>query len=209
MLEKMIGEHLAIKRLPVKVIVALHEEFRCDVDGGTKLVFEPIMFREVDAVPTPRRILVPDCGADDADGTFIDKFTELSALPQNVIVWFFVNGRHEFRSDVFLKDDFSAFGSPFRVCYFRVFSTDNFLRFVDDALSAEDVWDEEVAWDIPLRVISERVISFVCHVGRREVQMGFFRSTGKRGRFVHCIYPGFGWARDWASITLDIKSVGW
>ena len=30
MLEKMIGEHLAIKRLPVQVIVALHGQFRRD-----------------------------------------------------------------------------------------------------------------------------------------------------------------------------------
>ena len=203
MLGKRIRERLVLKRLPVQVIVALHGQFRRDADGGTKWLFERIMFREVDAVPTPRRILIPDCGADDADGTFIDKSVELSALPQNV------NGRHEFRPDVLLEDDFPSFSGAFWVCPFRVFSSDNFLRFFDDELSADDVWDEEVARDVPLRVISGRVISFACHVGRREVQMGFFRSTGKRGRFVHCIYPGFGWARDWASITLDIKSVGW
>ena len=154
MLEKMIGEHLAIKRFPVQVIVALHGRFRRDQDGGTKWVFEPIMFREVDPVPTPRRILVPDCGADDTDGTFIDESAELSALSQNVIVWFFVNGRHEFRPYVLLEDDFPAFSDPLWVCPFRVFSSDNFLRFVDDALSAQDVWDEEVTWDVPLRVIS-------------------------------------------------------
>ena len=166
MLERMIRERLVLKRLPVKVIVALHGEFRCDVDGGTKWVFEPIMFREVDAVPTARRILVPDCGADDADGTFVDESAELSVLPQNVIVneW----------SDVFLEDDFPAFSDPFWVCPFPVSSSDNFPRFVDDALSAKDVWDEEVTWDIPLRVISQRVVSLACYVGRRKVQMGFF-----------------------------------
>ena len=162
------------------------------MDGGTKWVFEPLMFQEMDIVPTRRRILVPDRGADDADGTFIDKSVELSALPQNVIVWFFVNGRHKFRLDVFLEDDFSTFSGSFRVCPFLVFSSDNFLRFFDNALSAKDVWDEEVARDIPLRVIRERVISFACHVGRRDVQMGFFRSTGKRGRLVHCVYLGSG-----------------
>ena len=83
MLKKMVSESLVIKRLPVQVIVALLGQFRRDADGGTKWVFEPIMFREVDAVPTPRRILVPDCGA---DGTFVDKSAELCALPQNVIV---------------------------------------------------------------------------------------------------------------------------
>ena len=205
----MFRERLVVNRLPVQVIVALHGQFRRDTDGGTKWVFEPIMSREVNAVPIPRRILVPDCGADDADRTFIDKSAELFALPQNVVVWFFVNGRHEFRPDVFLEDDFPAFSDPFWVCPFLVFSSDNFLRFVGDALSAKDVWDEEVAWDIPLRVISERVISFACHVGRREVQVGFFRNTGKRRKLVHCVYPGFGWARDGASVTWDIKSVGW
>ena len=164
------------------------------------------MFREVDAVPSPREILVPEPGADDTDGTFVDESAELSALPQNVIVWFFGNGRHEFRSDIFLED---AFSGPFRVCPFRIFSSNNFLRFFDNALSADDVWDEEVARDTPLRVISERVIPFACHMGRREVQMGFFRSTGKRGRLVHCIYPGFGWARDEVSVTWDIESAGW
>ena len=145
MLEKMIRERLVINRFPVQVIVALHGQFRRNADGGMKWVFEPIIFREVDAVPTPREILVPSCGVDDADRTFIDKSVELFALPQNVIVWFFVNGRHKFRPDVFLEDDFPAFSGPFRVCPFRVFSGDNFLRFVDDALSVEDVWDEEVA----------------------------------------------------------------
>ena len=135
MLEKMIRERLVIDRFPAQVIVALHGQFRRNADGGMKWVFEPIIFREVDAVPTPREILVPNCGVDDADGTFIDKSVELSALPQNVIVWFFVNGRHIFRPDVFLEDDFPAFSSPFRVCPFRVFSGDNFLRFVNDALS--------------------------------------------------------------------------
>ena len=51
----------------------------------TRPLFEPIMFREVDAVPISRRILVPDCGADDADGTFVDEFVELSALFQNIL----------------------------------------------------------------------------------------------------------------------------
>ena len=208
MLEKMIRERLVIKRLPVQVIVALHGQFRRDVDGGTKWVFERIMFREVDAVPTPREILVPDRGADDADGTFVDESAELSALPQTVIIWFFVNGRHKFRPDVFLEDDFPAFSDPFWVGPFRVFSSDNFLRFIDDALSAEDVWDGSRGM-VPLCVISERAISFACHVGRREIQMGFCRSTGKRGRLVHCVYPGFGRARDGASITWDIKSIGW
>ena len=70
MLEKMIRERLVINRFPVQVIVALHGQFRRNVDGGMKWVFEPIIFREVDAVPTPREILVPNCGVDDADGTF-------------------------------------------------------------------------------------------------------------------------------------------
>ena len=60
------------------------------MDGGTKWVFEPIMFREVDAVPTPREILVPEPGADDADETFVDESVELSAPSQNVNVWLFV-----------------------------------------------------------------------------------------------------------------------
>ena len=89
MLEKMVRERLVIKRLPFQAIVALHGQFRRDTDGGTKWVFEPLMFREVDTVPTSREILVPDCGADDADGTFIDKSVEHCALPQNVVVWFF------------------------------------------------------------------------------------------------------------------------
>ena len=78
MLDKMIRERLIIKRRPVQAIVALHGQFRRDTDGSTKWVFEPIIFREVDAVPTPREILVPDCGVDDADGPFIDESVELS-----------------------------------------------------------------------------------------------------------------------------------
>ena len=62
-----------------------------------------------------------------------------------------MNGRDEFRPDVLLEDDFPAFSDSFWVCPFLVFSSDNFLRFVDDALSAEDVWDEDVTWDVPLR----------------------------------------------------------
>ena len=69
MLKKLVRERLVMKRLPVKVIVALHGQFRRDTHGGTKWVFEPSMFREVDAAPTPREILVPDPGADHADGT--------------------------------------------------------------------------------------------------------------------------------------------
>ena len=209
MLEKMIRECLVITRLPIQMSVTLHGQFRRDANGGTKWVFKPIIFREVDAVPTPRKILVPDRGADDADGTFVDKCGELYALSQNVNVRFFVHSRHELRLDVFFEDNFPAFSGPFWVCSFRVLSSDNFLRLINDALSAEDVWDEEVARDVPLRVISERVVSSACHVRRREIQVGFCRSTGKRRRLVQCIDPGFGWTRDGVSVTFDIKSVRW